>query len=431
MLYLDNNATTAICNEAKRVIIDWISKPNNASGTSAYGQTAKKLIDSSIKYIQKHCNASNYKVIFTSGATESNCFILRSTADAWSEKMEAIPHIITSTIEHKSILSCLDDLENKHRVETTFIKPNKNGLINPDDVISAIKENTCLVSIMYVNNELGSINDIKTIARRCREMNIPFHSDCVQIFGKYRIDVKKLGIDALTMSFHKLYGPQGIGLLLISDELVTGYDLKSQINGTQQFGMRGGTENIPNIAGAMASLVDTFKDRTKKNKHLSTLFNCFIREIEKRMKVYRDYEKSLPKILENDEKYKANKQISERKISERQKKRELKENRYILILGPYSNSQRLPSTILISAITHDIKMCNIRLKQMLEEKKIIVGIGSACNSNSDKASHVIESIESPPIIRRGILRISTSDNTSLDDIKNLVSILSELIINYE
>jgi cysteine desulfurase len=405
MIYLDNNATTKVCDEAKNAMTSWIQSCSNPSGASKISQAGQILID---KFKQQICNVCNitdkkYEIIITSGATESNCSLIRMTIDAWYRMYpDKKPHIITSTIEHKSIMECLQQLEDiDKKIDVTYVGPNIYGIIDPAVVESSIQPNTILITIMFANNELGSINPISKISQVAHKHNIPFHSDVVQLFGKIPINMPKFGIDALSMSFHKLYGPQGIGLLIICKKFVEGYKLKGIINGTQQNGLRGGTESVNNIAGAAAALSCNFTNRDRKNKHLMDLRQHLIDGLKKIAPII-DYSDAISSMVNKKEPIK------------------------FTILGHPKDV--LPNTVLLGVLRYDKEFCNVKLKNVLEKDYgIIVSIGSACNTTSKKASHIMDAIKATPLVKRGVIRISMADNTSQDEINKFISAMKKII----
>jgi cysteine desulfurase len=259
---------------------------------------------------------------------------------------------------------------------------------------------------MAANNEIGCINNLKAIGTVAHDAKVPFHTDAVQLFGKYKIPLRASRVDAVSMSFHKLYGPMGLGLLIVSNELVDGYGLQGQIAGTQQGALRGGTENVPSIAGALPALRDTFTNRISKNKKMFDLKNMLIYE--------------LSTILPQGD-YK--KYFSARH-SDRPKQNEF------VVLGPvnfngYRQPAVLPNTLLVAFaknIVSDGKpFCNVLVKKCLDKKNIVVSVGSACATSSARASHVMYAIRAPQVIRQGVMRISLSDHTTREDILTLVS----------
>ena len=258
---------------------------------------------------------------------------------------------------------------------------------------SKIKNNTALISIMHANNELGTINDVKRIGQIAHSRNIPFHTDAVQTFGKYKPNMKKNNIDALSMSFHKLYGPMGVGMIIINNEFIQGYGLCSIISGSQQYSLRGGTENVPGIAGSLAALIDNFKNRKKKNQKLLTLKKHICDTLGGSIPFgeYKTYFSKPPKRNE------------------------------FVILGA---KKSLPNTLLLSfAKNIGPPFCNSKLKKFLNQNNIIVSIGSACSTRSTKASHVLEAIKAPAVIKRGVIRISLSDKSTKKEINTFCKYL--------
>lgn len=385
IVYLDNNATTLICKPAMKAYDDYLLCYNPSTNSKVVAPI-KKMIAHAEARLRKHCNAADYTIIYTSGATESNCCIIRSTTEAYKAIRCQIPHVIISAVEHSSIMDCCSSMLNHKLIELTTLKPNIYGIISPESVKQAIRPNTCLISIMFANNETGAINDIQSIGRIAHQHKIPMHTDAVQLFGKTHIDMVANNIDALSASFHKFYGPKGIGLLIINNQLIRGYKLEPIINGHQQHGMRGGTMNPPSIAAADAALVYAFQRRKQKNAHMLQLRNALLDSLAKHYLCidYKDYVYNNPGIKE----------------------------RYIVILSPPRKniSTYLPNTVLMSIIDHPF--CNIKFRKYLDDKSIIVGIGSACLTDNSKASHVLSAINASPEIKRGTIRISFSDNTT-------------------
>jgi cysteine desulfurase len=412
VIYLDNNSTTKLCKNGKDSMVKWLESRSNPSSDSIIAKKSNELMTYARKYMANHCGAaySKYSFVFTSGASESNCFILRSVVDAYKRHTGKKPHIITSATEHKSIIQCCNSLKSNGNASITYVEPNAYGCISPELIKKAITSSTALISIMAANNELGCINDIKKVGEIARSHKIPFHTDAVQIFGKYKIPMAKSKIDALSMSFHKLYGPLGLGMLVLSNDLIDGYDLKGQISGTQQNELRGGTENVPAIAAAIASVNHTFTNRDSKNKKMYLQKKQILFELEKVLPQgkYKNYfEKNKPTRNE------------------------------FIVMGPECNNNYkcpnvLPNTLLISFVKNvpfegegNGSFCNVNLKKCLNMKNIIISIGSACSTSSKKASHVLYAIKAPEILRQGVIRISLSDDTTSIEIAMFVK---ELIL---
>lgn len=404
LIYLDNNGTTKQSNESVKEMIKWLNRYGNPSTNNILSKEANELITNSKKYILSHCgvNPSTYSVIFTSGGSESNSFIIKSTTVSYKRLKNKKPHVIISAIEHHSIIDCCEDLVNYNCIELTKIKPNKYGIIESESVKKEIKDNTCLISIMFSNNEIGSINNIKEIGSIAHKNNIPMHTDAVQLFGKFKINLQKNNIDAISVSFHKFYSPTGIGMMIIKNEFVEGYELKSLINGTQQGGLRGGTESVPQIAGALKGLKVNFTNRIEKNKKLLIFRNYFIDTLNEYISMI-----YLDKYLSDIEKYK---------------------NKYdylFVLYGPHRNLTKsyVPNTILMSIVSHKKKFCNIILKKDLEKYGIIIAIGSACSTKNKKSSHVIHNLNATDEIKRGTVRISFGDYNKNSDINKFIPAL--------
>ncbi len=407
-VYFDNNATTLICQPAKKAHTDWLSC-YNASSDSKIAKPARNLLEKAQDGILAHCNVSSatHTAIFTSGGTESNCLIIKSCVKAYKRKLaekgsELLPHIIASELEHHSIIECLNSLKEAGEIDISLVEPTIYGNILPTDVEKAIRPNTCLITIMFANNEVPVINNIEDIGAVAHKHRIPMHSDCVQIFGKYKIDLIKNNIDAISASAHKFYGPKGVGVLILSNDLIEGYGLTAEIHGSQQSGLRGGTENVAGIASMMVALKTAFTNRKAKNQRLFKLRDTLLLKLNKLYKFanYIDY-------LDDSKE---------------------KDNIELISLGPPDDKKGfiLPNTVLLSIAKNRGKpFCNIELKKLLDSKNFVVSIGSACLTKSDKASHVLSAIGAPPVIKRGVIRISFGDNNSVDEINKFVKVLQQ------
>ena len=241
MIYLDNAASTQIHEDVLEAMLPYLKEQyGNPSSIHRYGRLANKAIEKARKQIAMLINADASEILFTSGGTESNNTALYGIA-------EKKPHsqIITSSIEHDAILEPCKKLA-KDGFDVIYLPVDTHGIVDLSALKNSLSDNTCLVSIMFGNNEIGTIEPIAQIAQLCNEQNIPFHTDAVQAVGKIPIDVKKLGVDLLSISSHKLNGPKGIGALYIRK----GIDIDPIIlGGGQEHGLRSGTENVANIVG--------------------------------------------------------------------------------------------------------------------------------------------------------------------------------------
>jgi cysteine desulfurase len=405
-VYLDNNATMQPNTKAIQLMSKLASKITS--------QNSSHVLNDSLNYVRNHCHLPTADVIFTSGASESNSTIIRSVIESWWRLSGTKPHIITTAVEHNSILFTLQFID-PSRVEYTLIQPDITGMISVDHVINAVKDNTALITVMGANNELGTIYPVQTIAERAYELGIPVHSDMTQVFGKYKLNMKKLKLSAISMSFHKLCGPTGVGMLILDHKFKKGYDLRGLINGKQQMEFRAGTENIPGIAASILAMKMNFDQRTRKNAELSKL---------------RTYAKS--KLIHLFTEMKYGSIVNEAKGNLEKAPDNITGTKRIGIcfLGSHQKCHVLPSTLLISLICVDKKLCNMKLRDCLKRRRITVGIGSACNINSKKASHVLEAIRAPSIVKRGVMRISFSCENTKDDVNRLCDELQDLFANH-
>lgn len=438
-LYFDNNATTIPPPVVQEAMNQWVGSGNPSGNTPAkiMIEEAHKIMKDHIFSMRASRNDSisdvnspphylcplgnpesvdqkkfpfhapeidNWDVIFTSGATESNSLAIRSAIENYRAQTFIKPHIIASSIEHKSIIDLLKHLEHKNACEYTLVEPDIYGQVQAIDVINAFQYNTILVTIMWANNEIGTINDVLAIANECRTRNAMFHTDATQIFGKYHLPIQQ-PIDAVSISFHKLYGPPGVGALIVHKRM----KISSQIVGSQENGLRGGTENVPGIAGAMAALKYNFYTpvlenvtRAQKNAHVAMLRQ---RIVDKLSEVYPIVPYSLQFAVRSaDDMYPVE----------------------LVILGGFGedNIPNLPNTLSLSFTCHtDRPFCNIKLKNDLALEKIHISIGSACNTSKTGPSHVLTGIMAPYEVACGTVRISIGDTNTVDDIDKLVEAL--------
>lgn len=276
MIYLDNSATTPIDPEVLESMLPYLKEEfgNPSSRHYTLAVNAEKAVEKARQQVANLINAKPEEIIFTSGASESNNFIIKGVADYMKYYEEKGNHIITSTVEHKSVLQtckflngeAFNNLPNKsvasrfvkkkaekkidRGFEVDFLSVNEYGQVSADDFKNSIKENTILASFIYGNNEIGSLNDINTLGRIAKENNVLLHSDATQVLGKIDIDVTTLPVDFLSFSAHKMYAPKGVGAAYIRQNGLTKYKMTSLIHGGQQeFGYRAGTHGVHNIVG--------------------------------------------------------------------------------------------------------------------------------------------------------------------------------------
>jgi len=388
-VYFDNNATTMM----PQAVIEALVKYSNCGNLSSHHNSsmeAEKIVNS---FKHKLENSLGMKVIFTSCASESNATVFNNVCNYFKN-----PHVIISAVEHKSISQCAAELEKNNKLSLSIVPVNKKCQVNVDDVIRLINENTRLVSIMGANNETGSINDIDEIFKTIKSLhpNIITHSDIVQLYGK-GFNLSKYA-DFYSISFHKLYGPTGIGLLAYNPSMFGNTLPFPLIYGTQNDGNRGGTYNLNAICATAVAHYINFTDRNEKNLRVLALKNYFISKL---FSIY-------PCI-----------NYSEGTLTEYSK--------YFVVLTPKQNS--LYNTILFSTIirvNNENIVCNKKLIDALEANNIAVSSGSACNTGGTEGS-VLVAMEIPDYIKKGILRISFSDYTTKAEIDYFIKIFKQLL----
>ena len=280
LIYLDYAATTPISDNVKKIMVDTIT--NNIdfynSGSSTYdgGEIVKNKIEASRKTISNTLKVLPREIIFTSGATESNNLAIKGVAESYKNKGN---HIITSKIEHKAVLDVCKYLESLG-FNITYLDVDHNGVIDPIDVAKAITDETILVSLMAVNNELGVINDLKTIGDITKSRNVLFHVDAAQGYGKIDLDVHDMNIDMLSVSGHKIYGPKGVGFLYVRSKRPRVKLTKHIHGGDQEFGLRAGTLANHQIFALAMACNDMFKVKDHNYSHVLQLRNIFLDEMQ-------------------------------------------------------------------------------------------------------------------------------------------------------
>lgn len=372
-IYMDYSATTPVKQEVLDEMMPYFTETfGNASSAHSFGREVKNAVMSSREKVASLVNAKPNEIYFTAGGTESDNWAIQGVAFSLKEKGN---HIITSKIEHHGILHICEYLEKHHGFEVTYLDVDSDGKVNPKDVKNAIKENTILITIMFANNEIGTIQPIKEIGQIAKEHKILFHSDAVQAAGNIEIDVKELNIDLMSMSSHKIYGPKGIGALFIK----TGVKLHPMIHGgAQERRRRAGTENVPSIVG-YGKAAELAKENLQN--HMSELTRL-------RDKLAKEIIEKIP---------------------------------YTRING--HKSDRLPGNINFSF--EFIEGEGILL--MLDMLGIAASSGSACTSGSLDPSHVLMAIGLPHEIAHGSLRLSIGDFTTEEDIDYIIEKLPAVI----
>lgn len=372
-LYMDYSATTPVKKEVLDAMMPYLTDYfGNASSFHTFGREAKNALDKAREQVANLVNAKPSEIYFTAGGTESDNWALEGVAFAHREKGN---HIITSKIEHHGILHTCEYLEKHHGFEVTYLDVDSEGKVSLEQLEAAIKDNTILISIMFANNEIGTVQPIAEIAKIAKKHNVLFHTDAVQAAGNIPIDVKELDVDLMSMSSHKIYGPKGIGALYIK----TGTKLHTFVHGgAQERRRRAGTENIPSIVGYGKAAEIAKSNMENHVKNLTELRAKLINQI-------------LEKIP------------------------------YTRVNG--SLDDRLPGNVNFSF--EFIEGEGILL--LLDMLGIAASSGSACTSGSLDPSHVLMAIGLPHEIAHGSLRLTIGDFTTEDDIDYIIEHLPAVI----
>lgn len=374
--YLDNAATTRPFDSVKEIMIKTIEEDyGNPSSMHLKGIDAENYVKNARKLIANTMKVDEKEIIFTSGGTESNNMALLGVAFA---NKRSGNHIITTKIEHPSVHNPLIFLE-EMGFEVTYLDVDRNGLVDPDVLVHAITDQTILVSVMMVNNEVGSVQDVELLSKKIKEKkeDIIFHVDAIQAYGKYRIYPKRMGIDLLSISGHKIHGPKGIGALYIRDKV----KVKPIIfGGGQQKGMRSGTENVPGIAGLGQAAYDIYQGHGEKIRHLYELKRALIAGME-----------------------------------------ELEDVTVNAIENGIENTAPHVVSVSFKGIRSEV------LLHALEERGVYVSSGSACASNHPALSGTLQAIQLKKELLDSTLRFSFSVNTTIGEVHYAIEVLKELL----
>jgi len=373
LIYFDNAASTAVHPEVVKEMLPYFDvQYGNPSSIHQFGRKAKNAIQKARKQVATLIGAESNEILFTSGGTESNNTILDGVLKSSGEPDPE--HIITSSIEHEAVLQPCKDFE-KAGIKITYLPVDEHGIIDPDEISNSINSHTVLVSIMFANNEVGTIQPIKEISEICKKYQIPLHTDAVQAVGKIPINVKDLGVDALSISSHKINGPKGIGALFIKKGLTVTPQI---LGGGQENGLRSGTENVASIVG-FGKACEIAKDKLSDNiSHFHSLYSSM-----------------LTKTI---------KEITHVKLNGHPEKR-IFNNIHLTFMGVNGED------LIIKLDEHDIA----------------ASTGSACSVHTQKASHVLKAMGFNHEQITGSLRLSFGYTNTLDEINQTVEVLKKVV----
>ncbi len=369
---MDHGATTPVDPRVVDVMLPYFTdKFGNASSLHSFGQEAAKVLEQSRQEVASSIGAKPEEIIFTSGGTESDNLAIKGIAYRNSDRGK---HIITSTIEHPAVLNTCAYLE-KEGFEVTYVSVDSDGIIDMDEFEKAIRDDTILISVMHANNEIGTIQPISDISKLTKEKGIYLHTDAVQSFGKIAVNVDELGVDMLSISSHKIYGPKGVGALYVRK----GTPLQSLAHGgSHEQSMRAGTENVSGIVGFAKAVSLVNEHRIDDSKHMTQLRDSLIEKVMDSMD-------------------------------------------YVYLSG--HAKKRLPNNV-------NLRFNFIEGESMLlflDMKGIAISTGSACSSKSLKPSHVLTAIGLRPEDSHGSIRITLGKGNTQEEVDYVVEALIEVV----
>ncbi len=378
-IYLDHAATTPVDPDVLAVMLPYFSERyGNPSSIYRLGQEAHAALDQARGSIAEILGCSPAELVFTSGATESDNLALAGVA--WQRQSsaglnDAPPHIVTTAIEHHAVLHAAQLLE-RRGFAVTFVLPDADGVVSADAVAAAIRPETCLVSVMYANNETGAIQPVAEIGAIARERGIPFHIDAVQAAGFLPLRVDQIGADLLSLTAHKFYGPKGVGLLFVRRGTPIEYQ---QRGGGQEDGRRGGTENVPGIVGMAAALEKAAWLREAYSAHCAGL----------RDRLLDGLREAIPDLIVN---------------------------------GPLGPERRLPNNlnVAIPGVQGETALLS------LDMEGVAASAGSACTTGNSEPSHVLRAMGLPEELCRASLRFTVGRDNTMNEIDETIDIVSDV-----
>ena len=372
MIYVDNAATTKMSGRARDILNEYMEKEyGNPSSLHSIGQKAKEKLEEAREIVASCIGSKAKEIYFTSGGSESNNQAILSAAAIGERKGKK--HIVSTKFEHHAVLHSLEDLV-KRGFDITLIDVDTNGIVDVREVEEALREDTCLVSIMYANNEIGTVQPIEKIGEVCRKNNILFHTDAVQAVGHIPVDVKEGDIDMLSISAHKFHGPKGIGALYMREGIL----ITSIINGgSQERGKRAGTENVPAIMSMTVALEQSCSKMKENSEKIVIHRDKLIEGLS-----------NIPKAYLNGDRY-----------------------------------NRLPGNV--SFCFEGIEGESLLL--LLDQKGICASSGSACTSGSLEPSHVLLAIGRSHEIAHGSLRLSLDENNTEEEVMYIIDSVGEVV----
>lgn len=380
MIYLDNAATTQVSQEVLDTMLPFFREQYGNAGTLyKLGRQAADAVHVAREQVANLFHTTPEHIVFTSGGSEGNSMVIKGVSEQLRQRGKT--HIILSAIEHDSVIKAVESLT-KHQFDATYVLPRPDGTIAPSDVAAAIRDDTGLVCVMFANNEIGSVNNIKEIGRVCQSRSILFHVDCVQAAGQYDIDVDELHIDFATISAHKIHGPKGIGAAYARDLHFSPLILGGI---AQEFGLRGGTENVPGIVGLGAACMDAQAAMQDVAQHMLMLKNTFLESLLVTL--------HSPTLADSD----------------------------VHLNGAGLSYTGKIMNLRINGISGE------SLVLMLDGQDVCISAGSACRSHESAPSHVLLALGLSPDDARSSIRISFSKYNTYEEAKRSAELMAHCI----
>jgi len=374
-IYFDNAATTQIHPDVIALITDSMQTVfGNPSSSHQFGRSAKALVETTRKSIAKRLNVTASEIVFTAGGSEADNMILRNSVDNLG-----VTRIITSKIEHHAVLHTIADLQQNKNIKVDYVNLLADGSIDTNHLEKLLKDETSktLVSLMFINNEIGTILDVKTVSKLCQENNALFHSDAVQIFGHYDLDLKEIPIDFVVASAHKFHGPKGVGFAYFKK----GFGIKPILTGgEQERGARAGTENVHSIIGMEKALELAYKNLEEDQKYIQNLKNYFIEQLKN----------SIDGVAFNG-----------------------------------VTTDPIKSSYVILNVLFPVDSAMLLFN--LDMKGIAASGGSACQSGSSLGSHVLNEILSETDAQKTSVRFSFNKHNTIEEVDFVVGVLKEIL----
>ncbi len=372
-IYFDNAATTALNTEVSEAMLPYFNQHfGNPSSVHRFGRKAREAIETSRRVVATLLNVLPEEIFFTSGATESNNLAISSSIQTFR-----IRHVITSRLEHHAVLKCLEHHQKNHLIRVSFVDTDQSGRLNLAQLDSLLKNNPAtLVSLMHGNNEIGNLNDLAAIGELCRKYKAIFHSDTVQTLGKQFLNLQSINVHFIAGSAHKFHGPKGTGFIYVSKNL---HLTPILFGGSQEKGLRAGTENVAGIVGLAKALEIAHYEIEQNTKHILKLKSYFLNQLKNKIEGVRfnglpeSFDESLPQIIN---------------------------------------------------VCFPVLTASISLLDWLDISGVAVSGGSACSNLSGKSSHVLKAIQTPS--ERENIRFSFSKYNTLEEVDFVIEKLVSL-----